>query len=575
MGYLLDAETGIKEHPEFFSRDRNGKALSVPMDGVHACLSNAKGREVVTSRFLKWMERTPDGIYYALLQGDGRNLSCQCDSCRAMVRRDGNYTDSWLRFVNSVARVADKRFPQKHICTVAYVDTEEPPVRTKPHPKVLVFYAIYPPSWSNHLMAFDPKLNKKGMQRLEGWIRVCPDQLYIEEYPISYAERLNIWPALYATVERIRFYAKQPNIKGLEFCGFMPGWNCFSEMQRYVVSKVLWNPQVDVEKEIDAFMALYYGPAAPHMREFFDLVYREARERGLAMRCEGALRGLVTKELAQRAYAAVAEAEKATEAHRRYFDRVEFEKLFLLYTDLTDRCLANGRVGRNDLPEYARRLAEFAQLAGRRWRTDDFARRVPARKWFQETAFIELTSPVWYEDPALKSLIASPLETVERLFKGTAKSIDNGWVLQVNGGHFLREYGWKCPPRKGVTALRRPSSRQGAAAATLVLAERPGKAMRLELEGLDNDKQAKALMQVKVNGKELFKGRVPFRKTSWEWRGFAVPSQVLRKGENRIEFRNITPDVLPRDEADMNDVLGVKDDYTWGWFILSGVRVLR
>ena len=342
-------------------------------------------------------------------------MSCQCPDCEAMIERDGSYTDSWLRFVNSVADTAAREHPEKRICTVAYVDTERPPVRAAPAANVLVFYAIYPPSWSNHLQEVDDKRNRTGMENLAGWIKACPNQLCIEEYPVSYAERLNIWPALYATVDRIRFYARHEGIRGIEFCGFMPGWNCFSEMYRYVVSKVLWDPTIEVEEQIDGFMKLYYGPAAPHMRQFFDLVHEERRDRNLAMRCEGALRGLVTDEVAERSYAMFAEAENAVAGTRRYLDRVKFEKLFLLYTDLTDRCLANGRIGKDQVPEYAKRLAEFAKLAGERWRRDDFARRVAAEKWFWQTAFVKITSPVWYEDPALEALVEKPHGTVEEL----------------------------------------------------------------------------------------------------------------------------------------------------------------
>lgn len=417
MGSLLDFGRYGESHPEYFSRDRNGKVLSVPLDGVHACLSNPEGAGVVKEAFLKWVRGAPSGIHYPLLQGDGRGLSCQCPDCQAMVKRDGSYTDSWLRFVNGVAAAVEKEFPHKKVCTVAYVDTEKPPLRVRPAANVLVFYAIYPPSWSNHLQAFDETRNKAGMEALAGWIKASPDRLYVEEYPISYAERLNIWPSLYATVDRIRFYAKHSGIKGVELCGFMPGWNCFSQMQRYVISRVLWDPATDVEEQIDTFMALYYGPAAPHMREFFDLVHKEVRDRGLAMRCEGALRGLVTEKVAERSYAAFGKAQDATAGNQRYFDRVEFEKLFLLCTDLTDRCLANGKIGREDLPGYARRLAEFAELAGRRWQRDDFARRVPASTWFRQTAFLEIAGPVWYEDPALKSLVRQPLETVRALYR--------------------------------------------------------------------------------------------------------------------------------------------------------------
>jgi hypothetical protein len=43
------------------------------------------------------------------------------------------------------------------------------------------------------------------------------------------------------------------------------------------MARLLWNPAVDVNREIDDFMSAVYGPAAPSMRRYFDRLHREVR----------------------------------------------------------------------------------------------------------------------------------------------------------------------------------------------------------------------------------------------------------------------------------------------------------
>ena len=45
----------------------------------------------------------------------------------------------------------------------------------------------------------------------------------------------------------------------------------FSELKAYLISKLLWNPEVDVEPIIDDFMYGFYGRSGQYIREYFDL----------------------------------------------------------------------------------------------------------------------------------------------------------------------------------------------------------------------------------------------------------------------------------------------------------------
>ena len=47
----------------------------------------------------------------------------------------------------------------------------------------------------------------------------------------------------------------------------------FSELRAYLISRLLWNPDCDVEKVINDFMYGYYGRAGKFVRQYFDLLH--------------------------------------------------------------------------------------------------------------------------------------------------------------------------------------------------------------------------------------------------------------------------------------------------------------
>ncbi len=359
IGGLIDFDKYHETHPEYFALGKDGLRLhrdpkSNRFD-VHVCMSNPEVQKLVSEQVIEWMRKNPQAKYFWLSPGDGGGRFCRCEHCLAMDEREGIYTDRNLKFVNAVARLVADKFPDNVLLTLAYVDIEEPPVKTRPAPNVGIMYCPYPRNWSNHLEAFDKEYNAEGMRTLNGWLRLCPGQMYIFCYPGCCGEPLNLWPAFYANYEKFKYYA-QHNVKGIYFCGLReanggyPGHNSFNAMSRFVLGKVLWNPGLDVEKEIDRFMRLYYGPAAPRMRAFFDLIHREVRERHFVQHTEEVKRGFVTRELARKAYSMFAEAQKLAGGTPRYLDRVLREKAFLLFADLSDNCRTNGKIKEADLP---------------------------------------------------------------------------------------------------------------------------------------------------------------------------------------------------------------------------------
>jgi hypothetical protein len=51
----------------------------------------------------------------------------------------------------------------------------------------------------------------------------------------------------------------------------------FDQMRQYVLAKLLWNPDYDVDLAVNEFMTAYYGMAAATMRQYYDLIHKQVK----------------------------------------------------------------------------------------------------------------------------------------------------------------------------------------------------------------------------------------------------------------------------------------------------------
>lgn len=185
---------------------------------------------------------------------------------------------------------------------------------------------------------------------------------------------------------------------------------------------------------------------------------------------------------------------------------------------------------------------------------------------------IEKTRP-WYDAPALKRLAENPLKVLGESTPVVQEKTEYGFLIAnkgIIGGQKCRA--WMRSDNNICKVLRRPSSTFGNASAVLQLNHLPESDLKLKVFGIDNEKQAPSLMEVKVNGISIFRGVSPFSKTKWEEAEFTIPCHNLVAGDNDILFLNITPDKEIDGEGGVQFM--AKRDYTWGWFMIDYIKVL-
>jgi len=403
-----------KEHPEYFALQKNGQRYK-PGDGPpgHLCLSNPSMRKVSSERLLYLVEQQKDRSFFVVSQGDGGSECwCQCGSCKALDAVPGDHmTDRLLDYVNYMARAVASKYPDKKIYTPAYTEaTSRPPEKILPDPNVMVAYCPYPPSANCQSHGFDCPKNQQALEELKGWLKKCPNQIYVFDYPRGYKVWYEPYGSFYAMARKEKLYASL-GVKGVYLCVVPEN---FHDLFMFVQGRLLWDPKVDVEPLVDDFMSAYYGAAAPAIRDYFNFMHHEIDSRQVHQMGEKSNPELVTPEFADKALEMFKKAQNAVQNDSIRLRRVEAEKFCVLWCDINQRNTKKNNLSIS-LDDYIQRFKEIVRIARNMevMKLGGGSKDTSFKTWIQSIAPLSLQSEPWYYDPAIDVLMAQP----ENLFK--------------------------------------------------------------------------------------------------------------------------------------------------------------
>ena len=261
---LVPVAEHFDEHPEWFS-EVDGVRVS---ERTQLCLTNPEVLDLALEGVLKWIADEPDATIFSVSQTDWRN-PCQCANCAAVDAEEGSHAGTLLRFVNRVAEAVERVAPHVAIDTLAYLYTRNPPKYVRPRPNVIVRLCSIECCFS-HPLETCPE-SASFVSDLTGWSAIS-DRLYVWNYVTCFKHYIMPWPNLRALGPDVRLYARN-SVVGLFEQGNSAGGGEMAELRAYMIAKLLWNPDCDERAVMNEFIDAVYGPAAPHIREYVEIVH--------------------------------------------------------------------------------------------------------------------------------------------------------------------------------------------------------------------------------------------------------------------------------------------------------------
>jgi hypothetical protein len=352
---LLDVKEYGSTHPEYFSfYDGQRHAEAIPnWDGTgtqpegQLCLSNPDVLDIVCRNLKKAMDKKPDALYWSVSQNDNVN-HCKCKPCAALDStyaafkpEDKMYSThggdkypalgmgSILNFVNQVA----DRFPDKIISTLAYQYSRVPPKNIVPRKNVNIMLCSIESSRNDPMETGDTSFSSD----LKGWGRLTGD-IIIWDYTISFNHLFAPFPNLRVLQPNIQFLQSN-NVSALFEQGNIQRGGEFAQLRTYLIARLMWNPQLSIEKEMNDFLTAYYGPAAPYVKEYISLLHDNNQAgKGVKMSSFGSpveyAESFLSQDLINKYNAIFDRAEAAVKNDETFFSRVRSAHIAVYYAML-------------------------------------------------------------------------------------------------------------------------------------------------------------------------------------------------------------------------------------------------
>ncbi len=271
------------KHPEWFAI-HNGARHPVDL-----CWSEPTLVDEWTRLALEYFRNNPQAKMFPIVPEDGTG-ACECSRCQAKLdlspprEGDGSIGGNQkmsrllLPVVNEVARRVRGEFPDRFIGTLAYATYLKPPAGEKVEPNVVLMFCagthwMYEKLYRDTMLEYEKQWIKQGAAHFSLWDYQCY-HLFLSGnngpyIPVIMPHALKARYARTANYSR-GFFAEAENENASFVLGKLTHYG-MDHVNWYVMGKLGWNPNLNVDDVLDDYCKSFFGPAASSMRKFWDV----------------------------------------------------------------------------------------------------------------------------------------------------------------------------------------------------------------------------------------------------------------------------------------------------------------
>jgi len=314
---------------------------------------NPAVQDIVTEAAREELRRHPERRVISVSPADNGDYDEGWRSL-ALIEREGTPMAPHLTLVNEVARRIRAEHPGVMVGTLAYWATRRPPKALRPLSNVQIQLASFECSLVHALDDPASPANAAFMEDLDGWL-----SLTSEVYIWSYAANLRQVDVPIANLDTFAPTFRMLRDRGVKGIFSQGNGRCnageFSDLKTYVVSRLLWNPDLDPDELVAEFLDLHYGPAAKHIDAALALLAGAHAAQGGEPMSYPLIEELGLTEAVARKFMAHLNAARSAAGGEPYAERVDKLRIMGYKTLIA----SSGSLVHDDTRAYLTHPAEF------------------------------------------------------------------------------------------------------------------------------------------------------------------------------------------------------------------------
>ncbi len=286
-GTILPAETWdrfLREHPEWFAMQLDGSRYFDPSwERPRLCKSNPALIEAIAQEKIEELERNPGQKTVSLMTHDGGSKAgfCMCSACKVLDppegrptqlgtydHKSGRYyrfdyvslTDRMIYFYDAIAEKVAKVYPEVLFTGQAYSVYRAPPVRQKLHRNIVIRFVHSPSHYA------DDDVRREGMADWDAWVDAA-QMIYWRPNSLLWGRHEGTLGVYAHKLGQDFRHISGNKCVGTDFDSCMHHW-ATQGLNYYVLAKLHWNPDLDVDQVIDDYCRCGFEAAAGEIKRY-------------------------------------------------------------------------------------------------------------------------------------------------------------------------------------------------------------------------------------------------------------------------------------------------------------------
>lgn len=262
---LLPKAKYARAHPEWYA-------------GGQLAMMNPQMREAMAAAIVDRLKVLPDyrDVWFSIKDQDwGWDMDV---ASRAFADKHGAKPSApRLDMMIDVANQVRKVLPEARFAFNAYHWSFSPPSGMTVPDHILVFPMTIQVDYSTPL---NEGRNVQLGKDIVGWNSIA-DHVLIWDHITNFSGYYQPTPNIFPIGRSIQWLATLPHVQGYFAEGSWGTPNAeFASLRAWMIARLLWNPDENIASLVTEFCQHYYGPAAPAMRRYIDLMHAAIRKSG-------------------------------------------------------------------------------------------------------------------------------------------------------------------------------------------------------------------------------------------------------------------------------------------------------
>lgn len=281
-----------EKYPEIFALQPDGTRSGHPSPhNAKLCSSNPKVWELWLDEVAAELQQDPHRTVFNASPNDGwASGHCVCEKCSAWDDPAGEprvfnwyhlnkerpaTSDRDVTFANTLGELLKQKYPGKdyRVMMLSYGHSRPAPVKARPADNVIMTIVA---NFFGRTGLVDRGSTRGDTyrQQFEAWAKIVPSMFWRPNTgsPAGWQQGL---PDIHV-MQTIRDFkdVAAANCIGIYIDGVWEHWSTVGPLY-YIMAQLAWNPAADADAVLKDYYERAFGPAAPHVREYFEAIEKD------------------------------------------------------------------------------------------------------------------------------------------------------------------------------------------------------------------------------------------------------------------------------------------------------------